>query len=263
MRSIIAAALLLSTLLTPVSAAPPDAQTLVKRMQAALEPARPGARRFNFTLSQDQVTTQVTVGEARKQIGGVWRSVLTVIAPASASGTAFLIQQGGAGQDTEWFYLPYVRRVRKLVSPEAYSAFFNSDFTYADLGFVDTGAMYTVLGEGTHDGTKTYRLQGVPTATWYYGRWVITLDAETGMPIEREIYDTANQLWKRQRWGRVTVIDGVSLPGDISMEDLQAKSRTDIRMTGADYDVTLPDSLFDPDQLPAAAAAPVWATVGN
>jgi hypothetical protein len=47
------------------------------------------------------------------------------------------------------------------------------------------------------------------------------------------------------------------------MEDVQAKSRSDLRMTGDDFDVSLPDSLFDPDQLPAAATAPIWNTVGK
>ena len=261
MRATVAILLLVPTLAAPCLAAPPDVQSLVKRMKAALEPDKPGVRRLTLTLSQEGETVQVTVGEARKQVGGTWRILLVTLAPAGAQGTAYLVQHGGPGQDTEWFYLPYVRRVRRLVSPEAYSAFLNSDFTYADLGFVDTGATYTLLGEGSENGVKTYRIQAVPKEGWYYSRWVTTLNAETGMPIMREIYDPANQLWKRQRWEHATVVDGVPLPSAISMEDVQAKSRTDIRLTGADYDVKLSDTLFDPDQLPAAGAAPVWATV--
>jgi hypothetical protein len=263
MRSTLAALAILSALVGPAMAGPPDAQSLVKRMKAALEPARPGARRLTLTLNQEGETVQVTIGEARKQVNDAWRILLTTLAPAEAVGTSYLVQAGGPGQDTEWLYLPYVRRVRKFVSPEAYSAFLNSDFTYADLGFVSTGATYTLLGAGAQDGVKTYRIQGVPKENWYYSRWVTTINADTAMPIMREIYDSANRLWKRQRWSGVTVVDGVSLPAEISMEDVQAKSRTDIRLTGADYDVTLPDALFDPDQLPAAATASVWAGVGK
>jgi hypothetical protein len=263
MRATFAALLLVPAFAMPCVAAPPDVQTLVKRMQTALEPSKPGVRQLTFTLSQQGETVQVTVGEARKQVAGTWRILLVTLAPAGVQGTAYLVQHGGPGQDTEWFYLPYVRRVRKLVAPEAYGAFLNSDFTYADLGFVDTGAVYTFLGEGSQDGVKTYRLQAVPRENWYYSRWVTTINATTGMPILREIYDTADQLWKRERWEHVTVVDGVSLPSAVSMEDVQAKSRTDIRLAGADYDAKVADSLFDPDQLPAAAAAPVWAAVGN
>jgi hypothetical protein len=205
------------------------------------------------------------LGEARKNLGNSGRILLAVLPPApeGATGTAYLVQEGGPGQDTEWFYLPYVRRVRKLTSPEAYSAFLNSDFTYADLGFVNTAAKYTFLGEGTENGKKTYKIQAVPKETWYYSRWVTTLDADTAMPIMREIYDPANQLWKRQRWEAPTVVDGVPVPSAVSMEDVQAKSRSDLRMTGADFDLSLPDSLFDPYQLPAAGAAPIWNTVGK
>jgi outer membrane lipoprotein-sorting protein len=263
MRTTLAALLVVPTFVAPCLAAPPDVQALVKRMKAALEPAKPGVRRLTFTLTQENETVQVTVGEARKQVGGGSRILLVTLAPASAQGTAYLVQEGGPGQDKEWFYLPYVRRVRELVSPEAYSAFLNSDFTYADLGFVSTGATYTFVGEGSQQGVKTYQIQGVPKESWYYSRWVTTINAETGMPIVREIYDSANQLWKRQRWEQATVVDGVPLPSAISMEDLQAKSRTDIRLAGADYDVTLADDLFDPDNLPAAGAAKVWASVGK
>jgi len=264
MRETLAALLVVFTVAS-AGAAAPDVKALVTKMKAALEPSKAGARRLTLTLSQQGETTQVTIGEARKNLGNSGRILLAVLppAPVGAAGTAYLVQEGGPGQDTEWFYLPYVRRVRKLVSPEAYSAFLNSDFTYADLGFVDTGATYTFLGEGTEGGKKTYKIQAVPKQTWYYSRWVTTIDAETSMPIMREIYDPANQLWKRQRWEPSTVVDGVTVPSAVSMEDVQAKSRSDIRMTGADFDVSLPDTLFDPDQLPAASAAPVWATVGK
>jgi hypothetical protein len=263
MRAILAAVLLVPAFARPCLAAPPDVQSLVKRMQTALEPDTPGVRQLTFTLSQQGETVQVTVGEARKQVAGTWRILLVTLAPAGARGTAYLVQHGGPGQDTEWFYLPYVRRVRKLVSPEAYGAFLNSDFTYADLGFVDTGATYTLLGEGSEGGVKTYRLQAVPKQNWYYSRWVTTISAETGMPIMREIYDAADQLWKRERWEHTTVVDGVPLPSTVSMEDVQAGSRTDVRLTGADYDAKLPDALFDPNQLPAAGTARVWAGIGD
>lgn len=249
--------------LAPAGAAEPDVQSVVAKLRAAVEPAKPGVRRMTLTHTERGAVTQVTLGEARKAIAGKRRILLVTLAPANAAGTAYLVEEGGPGAITQWFYVPYVRRVRKLVSPEAYSAFLNSDFTYADLGFVDTGATYTLLDEGTQDGRKTYRVEGVPRERWYYARWVTTLDAETGMPLVRELYDSANQLWKRQRFEHTTVVDGVALPSGVSMEDLQAKSRTEIRMTGADYDVEVPDALFDPATLPDASSAPVWAGVGQ
>jgi hypothetical protein len=193
-------------------------QTLVQRMKAAADPAKPGVRRLTLTLSQDQETVQVTVGEARKQVNGEKRILLTTLAPAGVQGTSYLVQEGGPGQDTQWFYLPYVRRVRKLVSPEAYSAFLNSDFTYADLGFVDTGATYTLLGEGPR-AAKDYRCKPC-RRKWYYA-WVTTIDADTGMPIMREIYDWPTSCGSANA-GTHHGRDGVSLPGDVSMEDLRA-----------------------------------------
>src|SRR2546427_12125610 len=86
------------------------------------------------------------------------RTLNVVLAPESLRGAAFLVQDDGAASDVQWLYIPAIGRVRRLVSPEAYSAFLNSDFTYADLGFVDTGARYRLLGTKTYDGTRTLEI---------------------------------------------------------------------------------------------------------
>ena len=97
-------------------------------------------------------------------------------------------------------YVPAIGRIRKLVTPEAFTAFLNSDFTFADLGFVDLRAAYTLVGTEDVSGKKAYRVQAVPKQQWYYTKIVTLVDAGTFMPIERSYYDVAGQLWKTQRW---------------------------------------------------------------
>jgi outer membrane lipoprotein-sorting protein len=262
MRSILGCLAVLTALAAPAAAAP-DAQAIIEHMKTVLEPGRPSVRQLTLTVSAGDDSSRIIVGEARKRVDGAARILLVALAPAGLRDTAYLVQRGAGAESRQWVYLPAVRRVRTVVSPEAYSAFLNSDFTYADLGFVREDAKNTFLGTDELNGDKMFKVQSVPAENWYYGRWVTWVDADTWLPVQRELYDAANVLWKREEWKRHTVINGVRTVLEMSMEDVQAKTRTDIKVTGVAYDVDLPDALFAPGMLPAAGAAKVWAGLGD
>ena len=82
------------------------------------------------------------------------------------------------------------------MSPEAYTTFLNSDFTFADLGFVSMGARYTQLGEEKREGLATYKLEGIPRDRWYYSRLLVWAASDTFLPVERQFFDVANGLFK-------------------------------------------------------------------
>lgn len=60
----------------------------------------------------------------------------------------------------------------------------------------------------------------------------------------------------------VTTIDGVPTPIRIVMKDLQAKTSTVQQIDNVKYDGEIPDALFDPMKLPAAADSPLWQPSG-
>ena len=58
------------------------------------------------------------------------------------------------------------------------------------------------------------------------------------------------------------LVDGVPTTMHVSMEDVQAKTRTDIEVRSVDYDADVPDALFDPATLPSARTSSVWRRPG-
>lgn len=247
---------------TTAVAAPPDVATIVGRMKQVLEPARPNLRRGTLTVAQGGFTSQVTLGQARGKVAGGNRILTVVLAPADLRGTAYIVKEEAASvSDRLWVYLPAIGRVREVVSPEAYSAFLNSDFTYADLGFIRLQSKLSLKGEQTVNGVKAYTIEAIPPQTWYYARIVTAVAADTFLPIERKFYDPANALWKVERFEKVAVINGVPTVLTVSMEDVQAKSRTTIDVSDLQYDATIPDGLFEPATLPQAAASPLWTSL--
>jgi hypothetical protein len=260
---IVASILLAAVTVAPALAAPPDADTLVSKVRAALEPDRTSVRKVTMTVTgPGGDASQITLGAARKKVGPAPRVVMVVLAPAGLRGTTLLVEEETA-ENVLWLYVPAIGRTRKLVSPEAYTTFLNSDFTFADLGFVGMGAKYTLAGEEKRQGTDTYRLEGVPRETWYYSRFTTWVAKDTSFPVERDFNDVRNELWKVERWSNVSAINGVATALRVSMENVQTQNKTEAVTEAVRYDVDVPDALVDPSQLSKAADSPVWGTLGK
>ncbi len=262
MRTFLAVAMAVGVLTATVHAEADDA-ALVSAMQHALEPAAPNVRKLTMRVSGGEFgeASEIVVGQATGTVAGQRRILNVVLAPPTLRGTAFLVQDGGSDDDVQWLYLPAVGRVREVVSPEAYAAFLNSDFTYADLGFIHAGTRYRALGTTTRNGTRAVQIEGVPRERWYYGRIVTDVAQASGLPLERRLYDAANRLWKVERW-QVAGVAGTPAVVQASMEDVQARTRTDVDVTAIRYGVTLPSDLLEPAHLSNAAALPLWADLG-
>ena len=240
-------------------AAPPDAATIVRQMKQALEPAQSSLRKVTLSVRQDGDTATVQLGEARGTGGDKNHILVAVLAPAELRGIAFLVKEEPAGpNDSTWTYLPAIRRVRSLVSSEAYSAFLNSDFTYSDLGFTSTRSSVSLLGEDTRDGVHVYRLSAVPVQNWYYSKIETTVAADTHLPIERRYFDPAGALWKVARWEHVAMINGIPTALLVTMDDVQAKSSSTMTVTDLAYDAAVSPTLMEPRNMLSAATSPVW-----
>ena len=259
MPSDIASVALLFLAASRTVAGAPDAASIVHHMKEALEPARSSTRKLTIAVSgQTGQAAQWTAGQAREKRGDGSRVLTVILAPEDARGLAILIQDRGNEADKQWVYVPAVRRVRELARVEAYQAFLNTDFTYADLGFVNPRERYELLGTEQRDGVQTYKVQAVPREQWYYSRIVTWVAADSWLPIRREFHDPAGLLWKVETWGNVVRIDGVPIPLLDKMEDVRQGGSTEMRMSEVLWDRELPPALFDPKNLPEAASSPVW-----
>jgi outer membrane lipoprotein-sorting protein len=261
--AIFAAVMSSAALAGPATAAdPPSADEIVRQMKAALEPPRPSARSMKLIVHDVGEKTEFGLVQARKKMADGSRSLTVLREPDDARGIAYLIaEKPGEPDNVEWLYVPVVRRVRKLVPAENYTSFMESDFTYADLGFLPTDYKNELLGTEQLEGKKTYKVQSIPGSTakqWYYSRIVTWVDAETLLPLKREFVSPSGTVFKRETFSEVTRIDGIPTPLKVKMENLPAKSSTDLVVTDVTYDTQMPDSLFDPSNLQTIAEAAFW-----
>ena len=258
MRTFLLALMLVAGLVRAGAAAdPPDVATLVGRMKAAMEPAQSSVRQVQLSISgEDGGTTQWSMAQARKVIDGQARILNVLLAPASSRGIASLMVDATPAETLLW--VPSIRRVRTLVPRDGYEAFLGSDFTYFDVGFVRRQDKYTYLGEQDRNGRKAWRIQQVPQSSWFYSQIVSWIDQQTLLPIERDFYSPAGDLWKVQTFENVVTIDGQPAALRIVMDDQHTSGKSVMTVSNLRFGVELPDSIFERRGLATAAQAPVW-----
>jgi len=231
---------------------------VVQKMKDVFEPVRPSTRQVAISMTAGGETNHWVARQAMKQFPDGKRMLMVMVEPNEVKGNAFVIWEPKDKPSAIWTYLPFLRRVRELLGVDAYEHFLGTDFTYADLGFVRLHPHYRLLGEEDHGGKKTYQIEeSVPTERAYYSRVITWVSQDSMLPVQRDYYDVAGNLWKTETFEEA-VIDGVPTPIRIQMKDLQGKSSTEIRVSDVRYDVEVPDALFDPLALPMAAGSPVW-----
>jgi hypothetical protein len=257
------AALIVAT--SPAAAqSPPDAKTLVMQMKEAFEPARPSTRKVIISVSDLGQALQFVGRVARKKLADGKREAIVMLEPLDVRGTAMLITEpkDPSKPSVLWLYSPVIRRVRKLLPIDAYDHFLDTDFTYADLGYVRVHDRYKMLGATEVGGVKGYKVEEkIPQEEWYYSRVVTYIAAGNKLPLQRDYYDPSGSLWKTEAFDHITDIDGSPTVLHVLMKDVQAQTSTDLAVSEVRYDVDVPDSIFDPTKLVQLADHPLWQPV--
>jgi carbonic anhydrase len=92
----------------------------------------------------------------------------------------------------------------------------------------------------------------------YYSRILTWIAIDSMLPLERQYYDVAGSLWKKEVFEDVSVINGIATPLHVTMEDVQTRTMTELKVQQVEYDRSIPDSLFDPVQLPQGVQFSTW-----
>ena len=238
-----------------------SANQLLARMNDALEPARPSLEDVTIVMrTPSGEQAQWSAREARRRLAGGNRELTMVLTnPASVQGVAFVAARELAGEThTEWVYIPFVRRVREFTPTTVMEPFLGTDFTYGDLGLVETRRQDAkLLGEDTVGGQRAYEVESRLVHP-EYTRAVTWISEATALPLRREFYDRGNKLWKVEEFSREETIDGTPTVLAVTMRDVQTGSSTEIRTNAITYDADVPQRLFEKQGLPTLANDPIW-----
>lgn len=248
----------------PSAAQALNGSDIAKKTKAALEPNVPSIRHLTISVSQgSRRTAQWTGAQARGIENGVHYMVTAVLTPIQAKGMAVLAKQQDNRPEEIWTYVPTLGRTVKLSPASGFAPLFGSDFTFADLGFMELTNKYNYLGEASLENTSVYKLEEIPSNNPYYSKiigWILKSDF---LPVRRDFYDYAGALVQREDYGGIQTINGIPTITHIKMTLESSGNSTEFAFNNVQYNKTAPASLFNPDQLQNLAMQPFWNQVSR
>lgn len=167
---LVIALLLVAALMAPSTAGagePEDRGRAIAEEQRRLNSGyRDELARYRMTLLSRQGDRSERVLDV-KTLEGLESGDKTLIVfqqPPDIKGTALLIHAGTKAQeDDQWFYLPALRRVKRIATPSKASSFVGSELTFEDLTPEDLARYdFRFVREEVADGTPVWVIDRVP-----------------------------------------------------------------------------------------------------
>ncbi len=172
--------------------------------------------------------------------------------PNDIKGTAFLVWEHPSAEDERFLYLPSLGRVRRIAGTETQESFVGSDFTYEDIGGREFDEYsYSILDEqaswGEPGGASrpAWRLESRrKAASAQFPRVVSLVLKDTFVVVQADIYNKRNEKQKVYTVRRLEQVEGIWTVMASDMTNAVEKSRTELTVENADYNVGLKEADF-------------------
>lgn len=172
-------------------------------------------------------------------------------APNDIKGTGLLVWEHADAEDERFLYLPALGRVRRIAGSEKQESFVGSDFSYEDIGgreldayryaLLDRNAAWTTGGAAL----PAWRLESTTRdAAAAYPRVVSLIRKDTFVVVQADIYNRRGEAEKRYEVTDLQQVHGIWTAMALTMANHAQRTRTELRVTAADYDVGLSESAF-------------------
>jgi hypothetical protein len=181
--------------------------------------------------------------------------------PNDIRGTSFLVWEHPKADDERFLYLPSLGRVRRIAGTETQESFVGSDFTYEDIGGREFDE-YTYAFSGPDNGTTSWTPQGGGTVrqAWRleskrkdpsseFPRVVSIILKDAFVVVAADIYNKRNEKQKVYTVRRLDQVEGIATVMDSEMTNALEKTRTELTVESADYNVGLKESDFSRREL--------------
>ncbi len=199
-------------------------------------------------------------GNERKKLMETWskrdpktdetRMLIKFIEPADIKGTAFLIYEHKDRDDDMWFYLPAIRKVRRLSASGKAGAFMGSDFSNYDIGggeYEDWN--FKFIREEKIDGVPCWVIESTPKDNSVlqktgYSKQINWVRKDNYLIQRTDYYDRSGSLFKRSQLLEAKKIKGIWLETKIQATDLDSDHKSIFIFQDIETNQGLSDNLF-------------------
>ena len=194
----------------------------------------------------------LTLTTLRGAGGSADRLLLRFQSPNDIKGTGFLVWENPKGEDERFLYLPALGRVRRIAGAEKQESFAGSDLAYENIGgreldeytyaFVQRDMSWTAPDGATH---RVWQLESrTVDRQARYPRTVSVVRKDNIVLVAADIYNQRDEREKRYEVRRLQQIDGIwTAMESVMFNDVQ-RTRTELSITSARYNVGLSEQDF-------------------
>lgn len=173
-------------------------------------------------------------------------------APNDIKGTGLLVWEHPAAEDERFLYLPALGRVRRIAGSEKQESFVGSDLSYEDIGGRELDEYQYALPERHATWTSpsgeshpAWRLESRSRdAQAMYPRAVSLVRKDNFVVVQADIYNRRDEAEKRYDVRELRQIDGIWTATAVSMANSVQRTRTEMTVTSAKYNIGLAESAF-------------------
>jgi hypothetical protein len=188
------------------------------------------------------------------------RVLIRFLSPNDIKGTGFLVWEHDDAEDERFLYLPALGRVRRIAGSEKQESFVGSDLSYEDIGgreigdytyaFAQRDATWTAPDGTAHPAWQLESRARDPQAA--YPRTVSLVRKDNFVVVAAEIFNRRNEREKRYDVRRLERVSGVWTATDVVMVNELQRTRTELVVRKAEYNVGLTENDFTRRVLEAA-----------
>ena len=185
------------------------------------------------------------------------RMLIRFLSPNDIRGTGLLVWEHPSAEDERFLYLPALSRVRRIAGSEKQDSFVGSDLSYEDIGGRDLKD-YTYAIADRNAAWQDQAGQAYPAwrlesrsndAAAVYPRVVSLVRKDIFVVVAADVYNRRDEPEKRYDVRRLERADGVWTVMHATMTNELQRTRTDLLVNAARYNVGLTEASFSRREL--------------
>lgn len=205
----------------------PDPAALLADMQNALVPTTAQFSRVHISARSDQPGGGSKEWDAlviRERDDDGPHTALSLVTPEPLKGTGILTAPNPSKATLGlWLYTPEERRAVAFSPLEADRQFLVTRFNFEDLALTTRATKPPVLlGSERDERGVIWKVETQPAVDRYYSRILTWIADDSRLPVKREYYDRAGQLWKKVTYSH-KLIDSIPTVTAIELRDVQSR----------------------------------------
>ncbi|MCP4672204.1 MAG: outer membrane lipoprotein-sorting protein [Desulfobacula sp.] len=190
--------------------------------------------------------TRLFINQRMKE-GDFERQIIRFTSPADIDGTGFLTIEKPGWETEQFLFLPALRRTRRIVSSQKSHKFVNSDFTYEDMERHPVeDYTYKIIGSKTIGNLDCYELETRPKKgiESQYSLVRSLVSKRSLVSVFVQYFDQKGRHIKTYKVLKLDQVQGIWTESTVSMEDLEKKHKTYIKLEKITYNTDMDKDLI-------------------